>query len=86
MTFRSFAAVNGLRPPSMARETRAIDGGKTSETRGFREVDGAFRRAGAAPKDARLYRRRVRGDPSSGVASQRHLPPQGEKGIARAAR
>jgi hypothetical protein len=29
--FRSFAAVNGLRPPGAARETRAIDGGKTSE-------------------------------------------------------
>jgi hypothetical protein len=42
MSFRSFAAVNGLRPPEAARVTRAIDGGKTSEKGGFHEVDGAL--------------------------------------------
>jgi hypothetical protein len=59
MTFRSFAAVNGARIARrktgvsrrpMARRLRrskTIDGGKTSETRRFREVDGALRRAGA---------------------------------------
>ena len=46
MNFRSFAAVNGLRPPEAARE-RAIDGGKTSETTGFHEADGALCRVGA---------------------------------------
>jgi hypothetical protein len=29
--FRSFEAVNGLRPPQAERKTRAIDGFKTSE-------------------------------------------------------
>ena len=45
MTFRSFAAVNGAlcAPPPAVEEP--IDGGKTSETRGFHEVDGALRRA-----------------------------------------
>jgi hypothetical protein len=31
MTFRSLDAVNGLRPPEAARETRAIDSVQTSE-------------------------------------------------------
>jgi len=47
MNFRSFDPVNGLRPPEAAREKRAIDNRKTSEKRGFREVDGAPRRTGA---------------------------------------
>ena len=107
MAFRSFAAVNGLRPPRAARHrasgdarlstgyARAIDGGKTSEKRGLHAVDGALCPTGAGrgllrPKGARLYRRRVRGDPSSGVSrhprvfarGQARLP-QGEKGGAR---
>jgi len=47
MAFRSLAAVNGLRPPEAARETRAIAGGKTSEKRGFHAVDGALWPTGA---------------------------------------
>jgi hypothetical protein len=41
MNFRGFDSVNGLRPPKAARETRAIDRVKTSEKRGFHEVEGA---------------------------------------------
>jgi len=37
MNFRSFDAVNGLRPPKAARKTRAIDSVKTSEKSGFHE-------------------------------------------------
>jgi hypothetical protein len=40
MNFRSFDAVNGLRPPKAARLRRAIDSVKTSEKRGFQEVGG----------------------------------------------
>jgi hypothetical protein len=47
MNFRSFEAVNGLRPPEAARETRAIDSLETSEKRGFHEVDGALCRTAA---------------------------------------
>ena len=59
MAFRSFAAVNGLRPPEAARDRasgdvrlstgdgRAINSRKTSERRGFREVGGAPGRVGA---------------------------------------
>jgi hypothetical protein len=50
MNFRSFAVVNGLRPPEAARETRAIDSVKSSEKRGFHEIDGAPRRAGVEQK------------------------------------
>jgi hypothetical protein len=54
MNFRSFDAVNGLRPPKAARETRAIDSVKTSEKRGFHEVDGAPCRTGAANDAMRI--------------------------------
>ena len=54
MDFRSFDAVNSLRPPKAARETRAIDSVKTSEKRGFHEVDGAPRQAGAADAAMRI--------------------------------
>jgi hypothetical protein len=48
MAFRSFAAVNGARSARRLRRSKTIDGGKTSETRGFHAVDGALCRAGAA--------------------------------------
>jgi hypothetical protein len=41
--FRNFAAVNGLRPPEAARETRAIDSRKTSEVHASMRKDGLVR-------------------------------------------
>ena len=62
---------------------RAIDGGKTSETRGFRDVDGALCRAGGG---ARTVDHQP-GSPSSALPRRplicrlrRHLLPLGEKG------
>ena len=54
MNFRGSGSVNGLRPPQAARETRAIDGARTSEKRGFHQVDGAPRRTDAARDAMRL--------------------------------
>ncbi len=56
MNFRSFAAVNGLRPPEAARVTRAIDSLKTSETGGFHDVDGALCRTATRDPAARRAR------------------------------
>ena len=54
VAFRGFDPVNGLRPPQAARETRAIDRVKTSEKRGFPEVDGALRQALVAADEMRI--------------------------------
>jgi hypothetical protein len=48
MNFRSFDAVNGAGFARRLRRSKTIDSVKTSETRGFQEVDGAPRQAGAA--------------------------------------
>ena len=87
MSFRSFAAVNGLRPPEAARETRAIDSRKTSEKRGFHEVDGAPCRTrrdkkgteGASPHSGRFVGAAV-GRAGSGVSTF------AERGASRRAR
>jgi hypothetical protein len=47
MDFRSFAAVNGAPLARRLRRSKTIDSRKTSEKRGFHEVDGAPRRARA---------------------------------------
>ena len=61
MTFRGLAAVNGLRPPEAARDTRAIDSRETSETRGFHEVDGArCRTAAPMPRTINLCEAKTR--------------------------
>jgi hypothetical protein len=44
---------HGRRPPEAARETRATDSLKTSEKRGFHEVDGALCRSCTAPASQR---------------------------------
>ena len=71
---RGRRAIGRRETPVFRRAMRApFDGGKTSEKRGLHAVDGALCPTGAGrgllrPKGARLYRRRVRGDPSSGVS------------------
>jgi hypothetical protein len=45
MTFRGFDPVNGARFARRLRRSKTIDRVKTSEKRGFPEVDGALRQA-----------------------------------------
>jgi hypothetical protein len=86
MDFRSFAAVNGLRPPEAARVTRAIDSRKTSEKGGFHEVDGALCRGRAALAAARIGGRApspLAGE--GGVAQQRRMRGRAETRASRGA-
>jgi hypothetical protein len=56
MTFRGFDPVNGARLARRLRRSKTIDRVKTSEKRGFHEVDGAPRQALVAVDEMRLLR------------------------------